>query len=222
MLHPNTFSFLNQLKEHNYKEWFEANRNEYKQIRESLIQTTQNIIAALSQVDNTIKHIEAKDCLFRINRDVRFSNDKSPYKTNLGISIAMGGKKFEGAGYYIHIEPEKSFIGGGVYMPQAELLKQIRQEIVYNWPQFNEIITHPNFIKTYQQISQNAEYTLQKTPKGFSDFSEEIAPYIKLKSWIATTACSNNIMLSEQFVQHAVNTLSSLTPLIHFLNQSFT
>ena len=121
--------FLNELSENNNREWFQKNKKWYDESREKVLFLTEVVINEIRKFDPDVPLLEPKDCLFRIFRDVRFSHDKSPYKTNFGSFIAKGGRKSSYAGYYFHIEPSGSFVGGGIYMPAAEPLKAIRDYI---------------------------------------------------------------------------------------------
>src|ERR1700734_3777017 len=116
MLAVATIKFLKDLKKNNNKPWFESNRKKYEDAKADFSKFIQGIIEKHAKKDKTLKDLKAKDCMFRINRDVRFSKDKSPYKTNFGASINRGGKKSLFAGYYFHCEPGESFAGGGLWM----------------------------------------------------------------------------------------------------------
>src|SRR5215471_19279536 len=140
MLQTSTLQFLKQLAKNNTKEWFDANRKKYDAAKADHMQSVQKIIDKFCKTDTTLSSLTAKDCLFRINRDIRFSKDKSPYKTNFGASINAGGKKRVQAGYYIHVAPGQNFVGGGIYMPTPEELKKVRQEIDYNFDDFKKLI----------------------------------------------------------------------------------
>ncbi len=124
MIQPSTLKFLKELKKNNHKEWFDANRKKYEEAKADFTASVQHIIHEFCKTDTTLSSLNAKDCLFRINRDVRFAKDKSPYKTNLAASINAGGKKSTKAGYYIHIEPGQNFVGGGIWQPMPDDLKK--------------------------------------------------------------------------------------------------
>ena len=147
MLEPQTLQFLRQLKKNNNKEWFDSHRAQYEAARIDFSNFIQLLIDALQKTDGTITGITARDCLFRINRDIRFSKDKKPYKSNFGASIKRGGRKSGFAGYYFHCEPGASFVGGGLWMPEAPVLRSLRQEIDYNWEEFQALLKEKNFRK---------------------------------------------------------------------------
>src|SRR6266436_6635690 len=120
MLQPSTLRFLKDLKKNNNKAWFDSHRKQFEDAKKDFSDFNQTVIDKHSKKDKSIKELSSKNCLFRINRDIRFSKDKSPYKTNLGASINPGGKKSVLAGYYFHCEPGQSFVGGGLWMPMPE------------------------------------------------------------------------------------------------------
>jgi uncharacterized protein (TIGR02453 family) len=136
MLQSSTLQFLQSLQKNNNKPWFDENRKKYESAKENFAEFVEALINGIAAFDPTIQNLTAKNCMFRINRDVRFSKDKSPYKTNMGASISKGGKKINLAGYYFHCEPGKSFAAGGFYMPMAPELAKIRQEIDYNFKEW--------------------------------------------------------------------------------------
>src|SRR5689334_13212529 len=130
MLQSTTIKFLKDLKKNNTKEWFDKNRKVYEAAKKDFTDFVQTMIDKFGKKDESIAAIVAKDCLFRINRDIRFSKDKSPYKTNMGASINKGGRMtMNTAGYYFHLEPGNCFVGGGLWQPEPDALKKIRQEI---------------------------------------------------------------------------------------------
>jgi uncharacterized protein (TIGR02453 family) len=212
-----TFEFLETLKNNNSKDWFDNNRNDYEESRQNVIQFIDAIIIDLQTKDSSIKGQTAKTCLFRINRDVRFSKNKQPYKTNFGASINSEGRKSNKAGYYIHIEPGSSFIGGGLYMPDGVVLAKLRQEIDYNGKEFHKILSNKSFKKSYEDLW--LEDSLSLPPRNY-DKNHPDLKYLKLKSYIATRDLTDEQLLQlpvKEFVKH----LSNLTPLIQFLNVAF-
>jgi len=210
--------FLKDLAENNNKPWFDENRDKYLEAKKEIESFTIKLIQEFGDTEPSIANLEAKECLFRINRDVRFSKDKSPYKTNFGISINPGGKKSDLAGYYIHIEPGKSFVGGGMWMPMPEQLGKIRQEIDYNLEQFEELIKAPAFKKQYGTLNSGKEISLVRVPKGYEADSPS-AEYLKLKSFTATKPLPDNTIASKEFIEHCTTAFKALKPLIGFLNQ---
>lgn len=219
MLQQSTLQFLSNLKKNNTKEWFDANKKLYENAKQDFLQLTTDVLNGISTVDTTLSHLEPKKCIFRINRDVRFSKDKSPYKTNFGMSISKAGKTSFAAGYYFHLEPEQCFMGGGIYMPMPDEVNKIRQEIDYCYTDFKKIITNKKFIETYKTIETSAEYSLVRAPKGYDENNPAIQ-YIKLKSWIATTPVANADITNKNLVKQIVTAFTTLMPLINFINKA--
>lgn len=217
MLQPTTLRFLQQLRRNNNKVWFDANRKQYEQARADVLALVDAAIAGQSKRDPSIAHLTAKDCLFRINRDVRFSKNKDPYKTNLGAYICRGGKKSGLAGYYIHIEPGASFIGGGVWMPEPAAVKKIRQEIDYNWEAFRALTRQAAFKKTYGDMYSGEDQKLTRLPKPYSA-DNPAAEYLKLKSFVALRNVSDAELKAESFPKLISTSFAALEPLLHFLN----
>ena len=157
-----------------------------------------------------------KDCMFRIFRDVRFSNDKRPYKTNFGSYISKGGRKGMYAGYYFHISPEESFTGGGLYMPPAELLKAVREHIAENTDEFLEIIDQPEFKKMYPEMYDDK---LKTAPKGFPKDHEHI-DLLRYKSYVFSHSFSREDIVGEKYIGQMVSAFHVLQPFNRFLNEA--
>lgn len=217
MLEPQSIRFLKQLKKNNNKEWFDAHRKDYEAARIDFANFIQLVIDDLQRTDTTITGLTAKDCLFRINRDIRFSNDKTPYKTNFGASIKRGGKKSPYAGYYFHFSPGESFAGGGIWMPDNSTLKKLRQEIDYNEEDFTLIIENKSFKKIYGDLYQGAEVSLSTVPKGYEKSNPAIR-YIKLKSLIAEKHIHDEQLVKGSLHRQTVEAFVALKPLIDFIN----
>lgn len=220
MLQTSTFKFLKDLKKNNNKPWFDKNRKVYEAAKADFISFIQAVIDQHGKKDASIKNLLAKDCLFRINRDVRFAKDKSPYKTNMGASINKGGRKAENsAGYYFHLEPGGVFTGGGIWMPMPDELKKVRQEIDYNFTDFKKIIAAKKFKTVYGELSSNPEYKLSRVPKGY-DPENPAAEFLKLKSYIAMIKISDADLSSKDLVKKTVAAFEALQPLIEFINEA--
>lgn len=220
MLQPATIKFLKDLKKNNNKPWFDKNRKIYEASKADFAGFIQKVIDRFGKKDNSIKTLLAKDCMFRINRDVRFSKDKSPYKTNFGASINKGGKKaWNFAGYYFHLEPGQCFAGGGMYIPMPEELKKVRQEIDYNFADFKKIISSKKFKAVYGALDKSAEFMLSHVPKGYEP-DNPAAEYLKLKSYIAMVKFKDADLTSKDLVKKTVVAFETLQPLIEFINNS--
>jgi len=219
MLQHTTLQFLQDLKIHNQRDWFEKNRPRYEAAKVDFENFTEAVLKGLSKTDDSIAHLKPKDCLFRINRDVRFAKDKSPYKTNFGMGISHKGKKGNDAGYYLHCEPGHAFIGGGLWMPEPADLKKVRQEIDYCWDEFNKIVTSKKFKTVYGDLSKTSEYTLTRPPKGYDETNPAIE-YLKLKSFVAMAPISDEELMSKELVKKTIATFETLKPLLDFVNRS--
>lgn len=212
-----TIIFLENLKKNNNRDWFLENKSAYENAKNDFIELVAKVIKELAKIDKSIAGIEPKSCVFRINRDVRFAKDKSPYKTNFGASINKNGKKAFTAGYYIQVEPSNSFIGGGIYMPPADVLNKIRQEIDYNGIDFKKIILNKNFTQTYDALEDFDK--LVNPPKGYDKTNDNIE-LLKLKSYIATKTLSKKEILEENVGKAIAKDLAVLLPLFTFLNMA--
>jgi len=220
MLQNATIKFLKDLGRNNNKEWFEANRQRYTSAREDFTDLAAMIIKGFCNKDKDFETLEARKCLFRINRDIRFSKDKSPYKTNFGASFEKGGRISPYAGYYLHIEPgNKSFVAGGVWMPDAERTKAIRQEIDYNWDQFSKIIREKRFQRLFTDLEKTPETSLTREPKGYTRDNPAI-DYIKLKSWVVSAPLTDAELTDKTLLKKILTHFEGMQSFINFLNQA--
>ncbi|WP_276480773.1 DUF2461 domain-containing protein [Paraflavitalea pollutisoli] len=219
MLQSATLKFLKDLKKNNDKSWFDAHRPQYEAAKKDFGQFIQAVIDKQGKQDPTIKELTAKDCMFRINRDVRFSKDKSPYKSNFGASINRGGKKSIYAGYYFHCEPGQSFVGGGIWMPMPAEVKKIRQEIDYCFDEFKKIVGNKKFQAVYGDLDRGEEFSLSRVPQGFEK-DNPAAEYLRLKSWLATQELKDADLTSGELVKKTGAAFEALQPLLLFLNRA--
>lgn len=214
MIDKKTLDFLTQLKKNNSKEWFDKNRDTYEVVKKNFYSFINEMIHAISQFDPAVKSTEAKHCVFRINRDIRFSNDKTPYKTHLSADISPGGKKSFSAGYYIQIQPGGSFLAGGVWQPPTPQLNAIRQEIDYNTIVFKKILSEKNFKKHFGSLSE--EDKVKTTPKGYEKTHPEIE-LLKLKSFLVVKDLKDKDLLSKNFTEECTEVFRAMHPLNKFL-----
>lgn len=219
MLQNSTIKFLKDLSKNNNKPWFDANRKQYENARADFAGFIQTIIDKHGKKDESIAHLKAKDCMFRINRDVRFSKDKSPYKNNMGAYINRGGKKSLFGGYYFHCQPGQSFAGGGLWMPMPPELAKVRQEIDYNFDTFKKIISSKKYKSVYNDVSRDAEYTLSRVPKGY-EADNPAAEYLKLKSFVTTIPVKDAELNSKDLTKKVLSAFDALQPLLEFINRS--
>ncbi len=211
--------FLRKLRKNNNKPWFDANRNAYTEAKQEVESFLEGLIASYGKSDDSISRLTPKECMFRINRDVRFSNDKSPYKLNFGASINPGGKKSTLAGYYLHIEPGQSFVGGGLWMPMPAELSKIRQEIDYNLEEFTSILKAPAFKKQFGVLYSGEDMSLKRVPKGY-EAENPAADYLKLKSFIATRPLTDEEIVSKSLQKTCIASFTALKPLLDFINRT--
>lgn len=219
MLEKSTIQFLKSLSQNNNKPWFDANRPKYEAAKKNFEDFIQEVINGYGKKDASIASLTAKNCMFRINRDIRFSKNKAPYKKNFAASINKGGKKSVFAGYYFHLEPGNSFVGGGIWMPLPAETQKIRQEIDYCYDEFHKIITSKKFKEIYQSLDQDKELRLANVPKGYTK-DNQAADYLKYKSWIAMQTISDTELTSKDLVKKSTAAFSALLPLIEFLNRA--
>jgi uncharacterized protein (TIGR02453 family) len=219
MLQAATIKFLRDLKKNNNKSWFDMHRKQYETAKEDFAQFVQLLIDKQGKADQSIASLKAKECMFRINRDIRFAKDKSPYKTNFGASINKGGKKAMVAGYYFHLEPGQSFAGGGMYMPMPDDLRKVRQEIDYNWDAFKKIIGSKKFKTVYDGLDRSEEYLLSRVPKGY-EADNPAADYLRLKSFIAFVPLTDTELTSKTLLKKTIDAFQTLQPVLNFLNEA--
>ncbi|MFZ7105791.1 MAG: DUF2461 domain-containing protein [Bacteroidota bacterium] len=213
-IQPKTFAFLKALKKNNNRDWFNDHKSEYENAKDNVLGFIQELVVAFSTFDSSLRGLEAKDCLFRIYRDTRFSKDKTPYKTNLGASINAGGKKSMGPGYYVHLEPGGSFIAGGIWMPPADEVKKIRQEIDYNGKDLKKVLTKPSFKKAFGGLSR--EHALKTAPKGYPKDHPDIE-LLKLNSFIVWKNVSDKDILGPKSIKSLTTLGKEMKPLMDFL-----
>ena len=216
MIKPETLKFLKDIKRNNNKEWFHSNKERYQTARGNFLEFITKVLDQMKEADPDLAALEPSRCLFRINRDIRFSKDKKPYKTNFGANPSKGGRKVYRAGYYFHLEPGMSFVAGGIWMPEGEDLAKIRQEIDYCFPEFKEIIGNKNFKKKFGELDREAE--LIRPPKGYEADNPAIN-FLKLKSFTVTAGLTDDQVMSGKVVHTTVEHFKAITPLVHFLNR---
>ena len=219
MLELQTLRFLKGLKKNNNKEWFDANRAQYEAAKIDFQNFIQLVIDDLQRKDTTITGLTSRECTFRINRDIRFSKDKTPYKTAFGASIKRLGRKSAYAGYYFHCEPGNSFVGGGLWQPDIIELKHVRQEIDYNWDEFQTIIQQADFKKIYGDLYQGDEVRLRTVPKGYEKDNPAIE-YLKLKSFIAEAPLPDEELTRASLHHQTIAAFEALHPLLQFMNRT--
>lgn len=218
MIQKNTIDFLKDIKENNSKAWFDENRKSYEAAKLSFLTSVEEITQEIAGFDAEIGHLKAKECIFRINRDVRFSKDKRPYKNNMSAYFNKSGKKGTGAGYYFHVEPGQSFAAVGVWMPEAENLSKIRQEIDYNFDEWKKLLGSNAFKSQFEQGLDRSN-TLVRPPKGYGEDNPALE-YLKLKSFVVMTPISDADLMKKSFAKDICKSFKAAKPLLDFINRS--
>lgn len=216
VISPETLNFLSALEINNNREWFNENKPLYLKAKTNVENVVNEIILKISEFDESIERLEAKNCIFRIYKDTRFSKDKTPYKTNIGASLVeKGPKTLNHAGYYIHLEPGKSFLAGGVYMTEPKNLKAIREKISSEGEDFLKILNKKSF---RDQLELRGD-RLVKVPQGF-DKENPMGDYLKFKQFTVFHPLSNADVLDDNFVNKTVKVFKEMYPFNRFLNEA--
>lgn len=214
-----TLIFLRELAQNNNRDWFNAHKARYQESLEFFRQFAGSLLGGISSFDPSVGNLEARDTIFRIYKDVRFSKDKSPYKTHFGCWMAKGGRKSTDAGYYFHLEPEKSFLAAGVWMPPKEQLHLIRQEILYHPEAYLKVIHDPLLKEKYERGGR--EDMLLKGPLGFpKDF--RYLDELKYRHYIFSRNYSDSQLLDPALTGHVVEDFRGLFPLVRYLNHAMS
>ena len=221
MLDTSTLRFLTSLKKNNNKAWFDENREKYNVARENFETFVNDLLQKMILFDPDLKDLETRKCIFRMNRDIRFSKDKTPYKTFFSASFKKNGKKSINAGYYLQIEPAgKSWVVGGLWNPEPSELKKVRQEIDYCFPEFQKIIIEHSCKMTFGELDRDKGQVLVNVPKGYEK-DNPASEFLKLKSFTASENISDDRVLSPSFLKETTAAFKALTPLIKFINRTF-
>lgn len=212
------FAFLKKLETNNNRDWFEKNKNTYIKAKEDFEVFVQEIINGIAKFDKKISpDMKAKDCTFRIYKDVRFSKDKTPYKNNMGASINPGGKKSVVPGYYFHVQPNSSFIAGGVWMPEPEMLNAIRQEIDYNSKPLLKILNSAAFKKYYKKLDDDG--ALKTAPKGY-DKEHPLIDLLRNRHFIVSHTFTNKQILDKNAAKEIVAGFKAMHPFLEYLREA--
>ena len=220
MITTKTLDFLSNLKANNTKAWFDDNNKEYQKAQGDVLDTVVQLLARLSSFDDDIasSYLEPKACLMRINRDIRFSKDKTPYKTNFFAFINKGGRKSPYAGYYLHVEPGASFVGGGIYMPEPAILEHVRGEIDRFFKEWQSIVQGKELLHFFPEGVQPSG-KLVRPPKGY-DISNPAIDYLKFKGYFTQRFLDNNEVTDPGFADSLSVKFRSVKPLIDFINRA--
>jgi uncharacterized protein (TIGR02453 family) len=219
MLKKSTLNFLKKLKKNNNRDWFNVNKALYEDARYDFEVLVFDLIQKTAEFDESVSGVEPRSCLFRIYRDVRFSKNKSPYKTNFAADIQAGGRRSGVAGYYVHVEPGSNILAAGLYVPLPDKLLAVRKKIAGNYKEFEKIVTAKDFKREFKKLWEGEGNKLKTVPKGF-DKEHPAAEYLKFKSFIVFKDISDEMLLSKTFVNNAAKVFKVMKPFNEFLNQA--
>jgi uncharacterized protein (TIGR02453 family) len=222
MITKTTLAFLRELKTNNDRNWFEEHKKEYRDAYADFFDIVAQLLTDISSFDREIalSGLDPKSCIMRINRDIRFSKDKSPYKTNFFAFISKGGRKGPFGGYYFHLEPGASFGGGGIYMPEPAVLEQTRREIDLHFDDWQAIISDKSFISQFPEgVLPSGK--LARPPKGF-DASSPALEYLKYKGYYTQRFFSDKELLTAGFADDLLGVFRTVRPLVGFVNRALS
>lgn len=221
MLSNESLQFLEDLKANNNRDWFLDNKKRYEIFKKDYHQLVSDFLDAMKPLDPSLELLEVKNCTFRINRDIRFSKDKSPYKAHLGVWMSTGSKGANRSGYYVHIEKGGSFIAGGFYSPEPDDLKKVRKEIAFFYDDLEEILNDKNFKKEFGSLDRTESNSLKNAPKDYEKDHPAIE-HLKLKSYTASQKFDIKEVSQKDFVAKMSKKLIALKPLNDFINRALT
>lgn len=218
-LKKETFQFLKDLKKNNNREWFAKNKHRYEAAYADWLSFTGELIAGLSKIDKKIAaaKFQPKDCVFRIYRDIRFSKDKTPYKTNFASEFSTKKGKWNIPSYYIHINSDEGFMGGGAYMLEPVQLQALREELSLNGGRFKKIISDNKF-KKYFTLGGDK---LVNVPRGF-DKNDPMSEFLKYKDLLAKHHLNEKEILSSKFPQHCIEVFKAMQPFLQYIERPIT
>jgi len=213
-----TISFLKGLEDNNNRDWLQGHKKEFEAAKNDFAGFVGELIAGISKFDPDVSGLAPDACIFRVYRDVRFSKDKSPYKTNFGAYISPGGRKTNSPGYYIHLQPGgQSFLAGGKHMPEPKELLAMRQAIADKTDEFLKSIGGKKFKELYGGMDGEK---LKTPPKGFAK-DHPAVEYLKFKSFTASHPIDkDSVLTAPDFPKYVVSTFQEMKPFIDFLRKA--
>lgn len=209
--------FLQTLSKKNDRGWFEKNKDDYLQAKEEFELFVEKVLEELIKFNRSLAGLNPKKLPFRIYRDVRFSKDKRPYKTNMGAGFSPNGKLVQEPGYYLHIQPGGSFVAGGIYMPDPVNLRKIRQEIDYNGEKLEKILKEKKFKKWFKGFSEFDK--LKTVPKGYAKDHPRL-DWLKHKTFIVSHAFTDAEVKDKNFLKKITEACKAMKPLIEYLKEA--
>ena len=218
MITQSTFDFLSELKQNNTRDWYHANKDRYKKAFGNFEDLVAMLLHTIVGFDKSVVGTEPKDCLFRIYRDIRFSKDKTPFKTWFGAAMKQGGRKQVGSGYYIHVSTQQVYLAGGIWHPDMDTLASIRDFIVA-WPnKFEKVVLDKSFLKTFDGLAGDQ---LKTAPRGFPKDHPQIQ-WLRHKDHIVSHQVEPKEILSEKFIKKAGKIYEKMLPLNQFIKEAIS
>ncbi len=218
-INPALFDFLSDLKQNNNRDWFQVNKDRYENdVKEPLLTFIAAFAERSPEISTSIMVIPrvSGGSLFRIYRDVRFSKDKTPYKTGAGIHFRhKRGKDVHAPGYYLHLEPGDVFVGSGIWKPNTETVTKIRSKIAEHPDQWLAIIEDKKFQKTFTLGGDS----LKRPPKGF-DPEHPLIEDLKRKDYLASIVLNEKIVCEQNFLDYYVDLCKTAAPFMEFLTRA--
>lgn len=214
---PDFLKFFIELAPNNHKDWFDLNRKRYeKSVKEPFKDFVEHIIKEIAKTDASFKDLEAKDCIFRINRDIRFSKDKTPYKMNVSAVVTPEGKKSKAVnGVYFEFGPEHVRVYGGVYEIDKDDLLTVREGIANDLKGFQEAYSNPRFKKVFGTILGEKNKVL---PKELKEAAEK-EPLIFNKQWYFYAQFDAETVLDPKLDQLLLDCFEAGKPVEHYFNK---
>ncbi len=210
--------FLKDIARHNDRDWFEKNKPRYLVAKQGFEEFVGKILTELVKFDPSLAGLEPRKLPFRIYRDVRFSKDKRPYKTNMGAGFSPNGKLVQEPGYYLHLQPgNNSFVAGGIYQPDASNLAKVRQEIDYNPEGLRKIMKAPAFRKAFGGFDDFDK--LKTAPKGYPKDHPDLE-WLKLKSFIVSMPLTDKEVTGKKFVGIVAGACKRIKPLNDYIREA--
>ncbi len=216
MIQKKTFEFLSLLAAHNDREWFQANKNLFEAAQQNMLSFADQLLNLMRQHDN-IENESGKKMLYRIYKDTRFSKDKAPYKTHFGIRMSRATSALRG-GYYFHLEPGNCFVGGGFFAPESDDLKRIREDIDFNYEEWNAVLASTDLVNTFGQLKGDE---VKSAPKGYSKDHPAI-DLLRKKQFLLIKPLSDAEVQADDFVVQLNNHFIALRPFFDYMSEVLT
>ncbi|GFF56204.1 hypothetical protein IFM61606_05341 [Aspergillus udagawae] len=229
-LHPNTMLFLQDLAKHNDRQWLKAHDADYRASKKDWETFVESLSEKISELDSTIPELPAKDIVFRIHRDIRFSKDPTPYKTHFSAAWSRTGRKGPYAAYYVHLQPGSCFVGSGLWQPEADKLALLREDIDHNSHRLKAVLRRPDMRREFFKgipddekkaiqafVSQNKESALKTKPKGYEADNENIE-LLRLRSFTIGKPLSDSEFMASNVQERIAAIIGVMEPFVTYLN----